>query len=105
MPHLLLDAMNFAILFALLIMCLGLPEEVRVIFYIPCAFAAINSLLVHKYTSMIIDKVTISQRARRSAAMLVAWLTFSIILMLPTLLLMDQMLVAMMSLLWAPQIV
>jgi hypothetical protein len=51
---------------------------------------------------MIIDKVASSHRARRSAVMLVAWLTFSIILMMPTLLLMDQMLIAMMGLLWLP---
>lgn len=94
--------MCFAWLFALFIMCIGLQNELRVFFYTPCAFATMNAMYVHKYTTMIIDKVASSHRARRSAVMLVAWLTFSIILMLPTLLLMDQMLIAMMGLLWLP---
>lgn len=65
----------------------------------------VNTFVLHKYVTETIRRVVTSLRARRSANLLILWLSLSYLLIVPTVISSDQMTIGVFSLLWIPQII
>lgn len=67
-----------------MLVCGQLPDSLGLIKFIPAIIVVGNTVMLYKYVTEIIRRVVTSYRARRSANLLILWLTLSYLLIVPT---------------------
>jgi len=100
----LLDAWTIALVCIFIPLYICIPINMRVLTYAPAMLLSSNAFYMHKYVGLVINKKLDSVHARRSSYLMILFICFNFIIIVPSMITLTKFTVASMSMLWLPQV-